>query len=72
MTSEQKNNYLVKSIKVFQIESDCSFNDLAQNLRMHPNTLRNKMRTPDMFTYFELKILSKLMKMSEEQKAMLL
>ena len=71
MSAEQKNELLVKSIKIFQIESNYSNDDLAHCLGIHTNTLRNKMRTPDTFTYMELKQLVKLMKLPEERKAML-
>lgn len=63
---------LVKAIKVFQIEANYSKDDLAQCLGIHTNTLRNKLRDPDTFTYLELKTLFKMMKMSEAQKAELI
>ena len=71
MTTEQKNELLVKSIKVFQIEANYSNDDLAQCLGIHTNTLRNKMHHPDTFTYMEIKNLFKLMKMPEDKKATL-
>jgi len=69
---DRKNESLVKAIKVFQIEANYSKDDLAQCLGIHTNTLRNKLRDPDTFTYLELKTLFKTMKMPEAQKAELM
>jgi sugar diacid utilization regulator len=69
MSSEQKNDLLVKRIKVFQIESNYSKDDIAKCLGVHPNTIRNKMHNPDTFTCWELKTLFKLMKLSDGDKA---
>lgn len=72
MTYEQKNDLLVKAIKIFQIEANYSKDDVARCLGVHPNTLRNKMRDPNTFTYLEVRTLFDLMKMPGDQRVAIL
>lgn len=72
MAADQKDELLVKAIKVFQIEADYSSEDMAKSLGMHVNTFRRKLRLPGTFTYTELKNVFKLMKMPNDQKSPLI
>lgn len=72
MSSEQKNDLLVKKIKIFLIEKDWTKEDIAKCLGIHPNTIRNKLREPDTFSRWELVELFRIMKLSPEEKALLM
>lgn len=66
MSTKQKNELLVKKIKIFQIEYNYSKDDIAKCLGIRTSTIYNKLNKPDTFTYRELKELFKLMKGSVE------
>ena len=72
MIAKQKNELLVKKIKIFLIESGYSKDALAKSLGFSYGTLQNRLHEPDKFSRWELVELFRIMKLSPDEKAILM